>query len=141
MSTLFRYRRWLKCGPDHLRQEYCRNLKLRMRRAPKSHPSFTSTKTRTQKFSLGRRRDWGGGGWQLTLRLYITYVYFKTDITKSCCTYSCNIILLMNVYTYKYNTFCMISTEEFPLWRYTTHSGCVFYSPLSGFSLLAYKVT
>ena len=26
-------------------------------------------------------------------------------------------------------------------WRYTTHSGCVFYSPLSGFSLLAYKVT
>jgi hypothetical protein len=28
-----------------------------------------------------------------------------------------------------------------PLWRYTTHSGCVFYSPLSGFSLLAYEVT
>jgi hypothetical protein len=26
-------------------------------------------------------------------------------------------------------------------WRYTTHSGCVFYSPLSGFSLLAYEVT
>jgi hypothetical protein len=25
--------------------------------------------------------------------------------------------------------------------RYTTHSGCVFYSPLSGFSLLAYEVT
>ena len=29
----------------------------------------------------------------------------------------------------------------FPPWRYTTHSGCVFYSPLSGFSLLAYEVT
>jgi hypothetical protein len=28
-----------------------------------------------------------------------------------------------------------------PPWRYTTHSGCVFYSPLSGFSLLAYEVT
>jgi hypothetical protein len=26
-------------------------------------------------------------------------------------------------------------------WRYTTHSGCVFYSPVSGFSLLAYEVT
>jgi hypothetical protein len=26
-------------------------------------------------------------------------------------------------------------------WRYTTHSGCVFCSPLSGFSLLAYEVT
>jgi len=26
-------------------------------------------------------------------------------------------------------------------WRYTTHSGCVLYSPLSGFSLLAYEVT
>ena len=26
-------------------------------------------------------------------------------------------------------------------WRYTTHSGCVFYSPLSGFSLLAFEVT
>ena len=26
-------------------------------------------------------------------------------------------------------------------WRYTTHNGCVFYSPLSGFSLLAYEVT
>jgi hypothetical protein len=26
-------------------------------------------------------------------------------------------------------------------WRYTTHSGCVFYSPLLGFSLLAYEVT
>ena len=26
-------------------------------------------------------------------------------------------------------------------WRYTTHSECVFYSPLSGFSLLAYEVT
>ena len=26
-------------------------------------------------------------------------------------------------------------------WPYTTHSGCVFYSPLSGFSLLAYEVT
>ena len=26
-------------------------------------------------------------------------------------------------------------------WRYTTHIGCVFYSPLSGFSLLAYEVT
>ena len=25
--------------------------------------------------------------------------------------------------------------------RYTTHNGFVFYSPLSGFSLLAYKVT
>ena len=25
--------------------------------------------------------------------------------------------------------------------RYTTHSGCVFYSPLSGFSLLVYEVT
>ena len=25
--------------------------------------------------------------------------------------------------------------------RYTTHSECVFYSPLSGFSLLAYEVT
>ena len=24
---------------------------------------------------------------------------------------------------------------------YTTHSGCVFYSPLSGFSLLVYEVT
>ena len=29
----------------------------------------------------------------------------------------------------------------FSPWRYTTHSGCVFYSPLSGFSLLAYEVT
>ena len=28
-----------------------------------------------------------------------------------------------------------------PPWRYTTHSGCVFYGPLSGFSLLAYEVT
>ena len=28
-----------------------------------------------------------------------------------------------------------------PSWRYTTHSGCIFYSPLSGFSLLAYEVT
>jgi hypothetical protein len=28
-----------------------------------------------------------------------------------------------------------------PPWRYTTHSGCVFYSPLSGFSLPAYEVT
>jgi len=26
-------------------------------------------------------------------------------------------------------------------WRYTTHSGCVFYSPLSDFSLLTYEVT
>jgi hypothetical protein len=26
-------------------------------------------------------------------------------------------------------------------WRYTTHSRCVFYSPLSGFSFLAYEVT
>jgi len=26
-------------------------------------------------------------------------------------------------------------------WRYTTHNGCVFYSSLSGFSLLAYEVT
>ena len=26
-------------------------------------------------------------------------------------------------------------------WHYTTHSGCVFYSPLSGLSLLAYEVT
>jgi len=29
----------------------------------------------------------------------------------------------------------------FSPWRYTTHSGCVFYSPLLGFSLLAYEVT
>jgi hypothetical protein len=29
----------------------------------------------------------------------------------------------------------------FSPWRYTTHSGCVFYSPLSGFSLFAYEVT
>ena len=29
----------------------------------------------------------------------------------------------------------------FPPWHYTTHSGCVFYSPLSGFSLLEYEVT
>ena len=28
-----------------------------------------------------------------------------------------------------------------PPWRYTTHSGCVFYSPLYGFSLLPYDVT
>ena len=33
-----------------------------------------------------------------------------------------------------YRTVC------FP-WRYTTHNWCVFYSPLSGFSLLAYEVT
>ena len=26
-------------------------------------------------------------------------------------------------------------------WRYTNHSGCVIYSPLSGLSLLAYEVT
>ena len=32
-------------------------------------------------------------------------------------------------------------TYYFSPWRYTTHSGCVFYSPLSGFSLLAYEVT
>jgi hypothetical protein len=25
--------------------------------------------------------------------------------------------------------------------RYTTHSGCVFYSPLTAFSLLAYEVS
>jgi len=30
---------------------------------------------------------------------------------------------------------------HFFYWRYTTHSGCVFYSPLSDFSLLAYEVT
>ena len=29
----------------------------------------------------------------------------------------------------------------FPPWHYTTHSGCVFYSPLSGFILLTYEVT
>ena len=29
----------------------------------------------------------------------------------------------------------------FFFWRYTIHSGCVFYSPLSGFSLPAYEVT
>jgi len=29
----------------------------------------------------------------------------------------------------------------FPPTRYITHSGCVFYSPLSGFSLLADEVT
>ena len=29
----------------------------------------------------------------------------------------------------------------FSPWRYTIHSGCVFYSPLSGFSLLVYEVT
>ena len=29
----------------------------------------------------------------------------------------------------------------FSPWRYTTHSGCVFYSPLSRFSLFAYEVT
>ena len=29
----------------------------------------------------------------------------------------------------------------FPPWSYTNHSGCVFYSPLSGFSFLAYEVT
>jgi hypothetical protein len=29
----------------------------------------------------------------------------------------------------------------FSPWRCTTHSGCVFYSPLSGFSLLACEVT
>ena len=34
------------------------------------------------------------------------------------------------------SSFCL-----FPPWRYTAHSGCVFYSPLSGFSLLAYEVT
>ena len=33
------------------------------------------------------------------------------------------------------------SSQFFYTWRYTTHSGCVFYSPLSGFSLLAYEVT
>ena len=32
-------------------------------------------------------------------------------------------------------------TYFFFSWRHTTHSGCVFYSPLSGFSLLAYEVT
>jgi hypothetical protein len=31
--------------------------------------------------------------------------------------------------------------NKIPPWRYTTHSGRVFYSPLSGFSLLAYEVT
>ena len=29
----------------------------------------------------------------------------------------------------------------FSPWRYTTHSGCVFYSPLSGFSLIAHEFT
>ena len=35
----------------------------------------------------------------------------------------------------------ILPVEHFFPWRYTTHSGCVFYSPLSGFSLLAYEVT
>jgi hypothetical protein len=34
----------------------------------------------------------------------------------------------------------IIGKEFFPPWRYTTHSGCVFYSPLLGFSFLAYEV-
>ena len=29
------------------------------------------------------------------------------------------------------------ATRDIFPWRYTTHSGCVFYNPLSGFSLLA----
>ena len=32
-------------------------------------------------------------------------------------------------------------TFFFSPWRYTTHNGCVFYSPLLGISLLAYEVT
>jgi len=39
------------------------------------------------------------------------------------------------------NVFNRICSAVFFPWRYTTHSGCVFYSPLSGFSLLAYEVT
>jgi hypothetical protein len=35
----------------------------------------------------------------------------------------------------------IVITFFFLPWRYTTHRGRVFYSPLSGFSLLAYEVT
>ena len=35
----------------------------------------------------------------------------------------------------------MIRITFFLPWSHTTHSGCVFYSPLSDFSLLAYEVT
>jgi hypothetical protein len=34
-----------------------------------------------------------------------------------------------------------LDSSLFFSWRYTTHSGCVFYSPLSGFSLLSYEIT
>jgi len=42
---------------------------------------------------------------------------------------------------FRINAFNIFQNMFFFPWRYTTHSGCVFYSPLSGFSLLVYDVT
>jgi len=72
----------------------------------------------------------GIGSVYIYVRLYqyvTTYLHaFIRDIHKHTHTHT-------HIYIYIY--------IYIPPWRYTTHSGCVFYSLLSGFSLLAYEVT
>jgi len=46
------------------------------------------------------------------------------------------VTLFVNLYIHFFPVIVFFSS-----WRYTTHSGCVFYGRLSGFSLLAYEVT
>ena len=57
--------------------------------------------------------------------------------------FPCNYKIIESLYESPINETMetMTSVYFFPPWRYTTHSGFVFYSPLSGFSLLAYEVT
>ena len=61
---------------------------------------------------------------------------FKVLIMSEMNKIECLAILIMS----EINNSVKYCTHFLP-WRYTTHSGCVFYSPLSDFSLLAYEVT
>ena len=68
----------------------------------------------------------------------VIYFIFITGPKISLCPSILSINTLMNSRTEIH--VALFAVIFFFSWRYTTHSGCVFYSLLSGFSLLAYEV-
>jgi hypothetical protein len=68
---------------------------------------------------------------------YLKKIYVRltlTELRRNWFQAVCSVICVSVIY------FTALLIVFFP-WRYITHCGFVFYSPLSGFSLLAYEVT
>ena len=66
-------------------------------------------------------------------------VYDDVIMSHSAHKYAASLCVCLELFIL--SPFLFISSYIFFHWRYTTHTVCVFYSPLSGFSLLAYEVT